>query len=57
MLRYPMCMTLYDCIFSFYIIFLFVHSNEFKDFNKQSAFIDEVINPLREIWTSEEMTQ
>lgn len=32
-------------------------SNQFKDFEKQKAFLDELMAPIITQWTSEEMTR
>ncbi|KAK6181164.1 hypothetical protein SNE40_009086 [Patella caerulea] len=32
-------------------------SNQFNDFEKQSAFIKEILSPVHELWTSKEFTQ
>ncbi|XP_046567749.1 LOW QUALITY PROTEIN: exportin-5-like [Haliotis rubra] len=36
---------------------LILISNQFKDFNKQSSFIEEVLSPVKELWVSPEFTE
>ena len=33
----------------------FDFSNEYKDFNKQSQFIKETVEPVRELWLEKEL--
>uniref|UniRef100_A0AAY4D9F0 Importin N-terminal domain-containing protein n=1 Tax=Denticeps clupeoides TaxID=299321 RepID=A0AAY4D9F0_9TELE len=38
------------------LFFCFFYINQFKDYNKQEAFLEELLAPVRALWLSEEMS-
>ena len=38
-------------------IYVFVPSNEFRNFDKQCTYIEEILQPVKDLWLSDQLKQ